>query len=279
MDKQLRKAEHLRVDPPVVLECHKPTFTQTWALASFVSPDDRIKQRFLFEANRFLYHDVNKQLIDVTSHLTKDINTRVNSIIERKIATYQTASDPIYKAAAELLLSVKKDLQLNEDEQVDKTLRTYRIDQEEMTDRFDVYKSTNNKELEVDFNKEFTDTTSIRGFKIRGIFEDLDEARARAKKVHEEIEPFVNTFVFPAGYWVPWDPNADAVQDQEYMIPELNDLMAQKKENAAQRDDFYAKRKQMMIDDAKKSNDKVLHDKLEQRLTERKNERQGGRLK
>ena len=31
--------------------------------------------------------------------------------------------------------------------------------------------------------------------------------------------------------WVPWDPNPDVAQDQEYMLDELNNLMGQYKEN------------------------------------------------
>jgi len=266
---QTIKAEHLTVDPPVVTICHKPSFTQSWALASFVSPNDRVKQRFIYEANRFLYHDINKQIMDTTNNLVKNINNTFDKVLEQKINTYKSSSDPIYKAAAALLEETKKDIQLNEDEQVEKTLRTYRIDQEDLTDRLESYQSINHKELESDFNTKFTDETSIRGFKIRGVFEDLTEAKAKAKKIHEEIEPFVHTYVLPVGYWVPWDPNVDAIQDQEYMVSELNDLMAQKKHNAEQKDEFFAKRKQMMIDDAKESNNKEVRDKLKQKIKDR----------
>lgn len=273
MDSQTRKAEHLAVDPPVVTTCQKPQFTQNWALASFVSPEERIKERFIFEANRFLYHDVNKQLMDTTSNLVKGINTDVNKILERKIDMCKSASDPIYKTVATLLDEARKELQLSEDEQVEKTLRTYRIDQDELLDRFETYKARSHKELEAEFEKTHGATTSVRGFKVRGTYEDLVEAKAWAKKVREEIEPFVHTFIFPVGYWVPFDPVADAVQDQEYMVPELNDLMAQKKKNAEQRDEFFAKRKQMMMDDAEKDKNKVLRERLEQKLKEKKVER------
>jgi len=273
MDPQTRKAEHLTVDPPVVISCNKPQFTQNWALASFVSPEERVKERFMFEVNRFLYHDVNKQLMDTTSNLVKGINADITKLLERKIEMCKSASDPMYKAMGDLLDETRKELQLNEDEQVEKTLRTYRINQEELLDRYETYKNLNHKELEAEFEKTHRKETSVRGFKVRGAFEDLVEAKAWAKKVREEIEPFVHTFVFPVGYWVPFDPSADAVQDQEYLIPELNDLMAQKKKNAEQKDEFFAKRKQMMMDDAEKDKNKALRERLEQRLKEKKAER------
>lgn len=268
-----RKAENLTVDPPVIIECRKPTFAQNWVLVSFVSPEDRIKQRFLYEANRFLYNDVNKQIIDTSTNVTRNINTEFTKILDKKIETYKSSKDPSYQSAASILAETKKELQLNEDEQVNKTLRTYRIDQQELTDRFETYKTQNGKELECDFNKEYTDETSVRGFKVRGIYEDLDEARTKSDQVRKQVESFVHTFVAPVGYWCPFDPNADAVQDQEYMIHDLNDMIGKKKRNEGEKNEFFEKRKQQMIEDAGHAPNEALKDKLSQRIKEQKNQR------
>lgn len=141
MSNNTRKAEHLKVDPPVIIDCNKPSMTQNWALISFISPDDRIKQRFMYDAGRFLYHDVNKQIMDTTVNLTKNINNEFTRVMEKKIASYKSSSDPIYKAAADILNEIRTEMVMNEDEQVTKTLRTYKIDQEDLSDRFDVYKT------------------------------------------------------------------------------------------------------------------------------------------
>lgn len=273
MSNDKRNAEHLLVDPPVVIDCKKPTMTQNYFVASFISPEDRIKQRFIYEANRFLYHDINKQIIDTTSNLTKTLNSEFNKLLEVKINSYKSSNDPIYKAVAEVLDTSRQELQLNEDEQINKTLRTYKIDQEELIDRFETYKIQNNKELEAEFNNKYTEETSVRGFKVRGVYEDLTDAKARANHLQKNVESFVHTFVGPVGYWVPFDPNADAVQDQEYMIPELNNLMSQKKRNSEQKDEFFAKRKQMMTDNAQQSQEKLLREKLENRIKEQQNQR------
>lgn len=268
-----RKAEHLKVDPPVEIICHKPSFTQNYALISFLSPEDRIKQRFMFEANRFLYHDVNKQIMDTTSNLVRSLNTEFTQMVNRKIASYKSSKDPVYQASAELLESVMKELQLNEDSQVSKTLRSYRIDQQELSDRFEAYKTQNNKELEAEFNTKFTNETSIRGFKVRGTYETMEEAKTNASKIHKEVESTVHTFVAPVGYWCPWDPTADAIQDQETMIPALDSLMAKKKENEQERDDFFLKRKQMMMDKAEEDRRKQLEKKLRDRVKEQREQR------
>jgi hypothetical protein len=270
---KLIKAEHLKIDPPIVIKCDKREMIQKHAVMSFVAPMDRIKMRFMFEANRFLYHDVNKQIIDTTINVTRDVNTAFKTLLEKKIATYKTSSDPIYKASAELLESTMKELQLNEDEQCTKVLRAYKQDQQELLDRFETYKIQNDKVLEADFNEKYTDQTSVMGFKFRGAYEDYDVACKQVEFLQKNVEPHIHTFVAPAGYWCPFNPNADAVQNQEYMVPELNRVVGGEKQNAEQREEFFAKRKQMMIDDVDQTHNKELHNKLRQRLQEQKQQR------
>ena len=273
-----KKTDYLKVDPPLVTECKKPQMRQTWAVVSFISPEERIKQRFIFEANRFLYNDVNKQLMDTTSHLVKDINLEVAKLLDKKINSYKTSNDKTYQAAAQILEGVKQDFQIDEDDQTNKVLRQYRIDHQDLIDRFETYKTRNNKELEADFVKECTPDTSVRGFKIRGAFEELAEAQARAKLATTDFEPAVHSFAVPIGYWCPWDPNADAVQDQEYMLPELNDLMGKYNRNVEQRNEFYQKRKQMMMDENNDSKDKSLKEKLRQKLIQKQAQRSEGHV-
>src|SRR5438874_966975 len=107
--------DYLKVDPPLIIDCKKNQMRQNWAVVSFVSPEDRIQQRFLYEANRFLYHDVNKQIVDTTTNLARNINTEFNKILEKKINSYKSSNELAYKAAADILDRVKQELQLNED--------------------------------------------------------------------------------------------------------------------------------------------------------------------
>jgi hypothetical protein len=273
-----QKTDHLKVDPPVSIDVPKRSFNPVWAVVSFISPEDMIEKRFIHDANEFLYHDVNKQIMDTTVHVVSDINREFNNALEKKIAAYKSSNNEVYKAAADVLENVRKDLPMDEDDQVNKVLRTYKVDQQELDDRFQVYKMQNNKELEAEFNKQNGNATSVRGFKVRGCYEDLEPARARAKYCRDQIEEAIHAFVVPMGYWCPWDPNADAVQDQDYMLPELNDLMGKYKRNVEQRNEFYQKRKQMMIDEAGNSRNDQLKEKLRQRLAQRQHDRITGQL-
>ena len=47
-------------------------------------------------------------------------------------------------------------------------------------------------------------------------------------------------FVGQVGYWLPWDPSADTIGEQEYMEKQLNELMKNYKSNQVQRDIFYS---------------------------------------
>jgi hypothetical protein len=264
--------DHLKVDEPRFVNCRKSQMEQKWAVVSFASPEDRIKERFMYEASQFLYHDVNKQIMDIASHVAKMINTDFNTKMEKKIASYKSSADKSYKAAADILEHVRKDDKLDEDDVVNKVLRQYRLDPQELTDRFDSYKVINDKELEASFTKKHTDETSIRGLKVRGAFEELEEARACAKEA-QSYEPAVHSFALPVGYWCPWDPNADAIQDQEHMLPGLNDLLGSKNRNMKQRDEFFEKDKQQKVDQAGRQKENNIKENLKLKLAQKRNQR------
>lgn len=274
-----RKEDHLKEDDAVVLDVRKKDkITLDWAVGSFVSPEDRIKQRFLFEANKFLYHDVNKQIMDTTVNITRNINNEFNQILEKRVESYKSSNNETYKAAANLINSIITELRLSEDDQVNKVLRSYRIDQTELTDRFEVYKRINDAELESEFNQKFGPETSVRGFKCRGAFPSQDLAREHAK-LSRNAEPGVHSFIFPVGKWVPWNPDADAIQDEDYMLPELNDLMGKYKRNAEQRNEFFTKRAQMMMDESQESKAKQHREALEKKLADKRNLRKPRELR
>ncbi len=49
---------------------------------------------------------------------------------------------------------------------------------------------------------------------------------------------------------MPWDPNADQVQEEEYLESELNHLMGEYKKNEINRDIFYEEQKREKLKDA-----------------------------
>ena len=87
---------------------------------------------------------------------------------------------------------------------------------------------------------------SLRALKIRGVYANREDADARAKEL-QEIDPYFHVFVGELGKWLPWDPDPNSVQDQEYQNKELNDLMKGYKDNLEKAKKMQNERKQDMI--------------------------------
>ena len=96
---------------------------------------------------------------------------------------------------------------------------------------------------EDELNQKFSEMnnfqTTIRGLKIRGSYDTKREADVRAK-VLQKRDPNFNVFVGQVGYWLPWDPNPDNIQEQEYQNDQLNTLMKKYMENRSEKDELFA---------------------------------------
>lgn len=85
-------------------------------------------------------------------------------------------------------------------------------------------------ELQLEFNKKHSFQTNVRGVKFRGAWPSLEEARMRCEMLREQ-DPHHDIFVGPVGVWMPYDPEGYRIGNVEYMEPELNQLMQEKKKN------------------------------------------------
>ena len=100
--------------------------------------------------------------------------------------------------------------------------------------------------LQRDFDEQNNFQTSIRGLKVRGVFDTKDAANERAKKLSLRDSAF-HTFVGQVGYWLPWDPNADKVESEVFQNSQLNDMMEKYQANNVNRDMFYEEQKRDKI--------------------------------
>jgi len=101
----------------------------------------------------------------------------------------------------------------------------------------------NGTRLEEEFYAKNNFRTSVRGLKIRGVYASQGEAVARSKQLQRN-DTIHNVFVGEVGKWLPWDPNPNAVAEQEYAEDQLNTLMKKYKENETARDTFYSEQRQ-----------------------------------
>ena len=116
---------------------------------------------------------------------------------------------------------------------------------------FEDWKYLKNEEIEQDFYELNDYKTTMRGIKIRGVYDSYKEASVRAQVLRRK-DPSFNVFVGQVGYWLPWDPECEAVPEQEYQEGQLNELVKKYKENLDNRDNLYDQVKNERIEKAKK---------------------------
>lgn len=114
----------------------------------------------------------------------------------------------------------------------------------------------NKERLETEFYESNDFRTSVRGIKVRGVYETLKEANIRAK-VLQKRDPSFHVFVGQVGYWLPWDPDSDKVENQEYQEQHLNELVKNYKQNLEQKDEYFETVKNEKIRKAKEEVEKL----------------------
>ena len=97
-------------------------------------------------------------------------------------------------------------------------------------------------EIQRDYDKENKGQTNIRGVKVRGVYSSKEEAEARAKKLHR-LDSSFHVFIGQVGYWLPWNPCADKIEDEQFLDSGLNELMQKYKENNINKDLLYEEQK------------------------------------
>ena len=102
------------------------------------------------------------------------------------------------------------------------------------------------EKLQRDFDEQNDFQTSLRGIKVRGVFDTREAAQQKAKKLSQKDSAF-HTFVGQMGYWLPWDPNPDKVGEEVFQDGRLNDMMGKYQENSVNRDMFYDEQKREKI--------------------------------
>ena len=100
----------------------------------------------------------------------------------------------------------------------------------DLENKFKDFLYTNEVNLEKEFYKENDFRTTVRGVKVRGVYDTEKEARMKASQLQKKDKNF-NVYVGQVGFWLPWDPSPNSEVNAEYFEPELNELVKKYKEN------------------------------------------------
>lgn len=267
---ETREVDYLKEDPPLS--------GQDWAVISLIAPEDMVSKKNLYYTNHFMVNDINKtitaQAIQMVKYLSVKFRNNLSSVMDR----LQNSLDDDDKRLHELLQKACKDIEVDEDEFVGECRRKYELDEEEITDRYKIFIAENRQQLDREFDDAHEHVPSTRGIKVRGSYQRFEEAKTRAKYLTESVEPAIHAFVAPVGKWLPVDFETDEAQDQEYQLPQLNDLMKKYHDNIHAKQMHYQERKQAMEESARSDNKQSIKQRLQEKLRQRRNQKMKAEL-
>jgi len=188
------------------LDEDKPIRGQNYVLLSFLSPEEVLVKKEAFYFTRFL------------NQFGKDMTTLFDGL-RAKFPESKDMIDTIHNN------------------------HKYLSDPIEMNEQYKFFKSVNSSEIEADFHRDNNFQTSIRGIKVRGTFDTIDEAKSRSEFL-KKIDNKFDIFIGQVGCWCPWSPNPNDLQSQEFGETQLNTLMKKYKENMDNKDEVFEERKQ-----------------------------------
>ena len=255
------------------LEQDKEVPGQKYVCLSFLSPEKVLANKDVFFFNRFLTnYEVEykvsaseKFLMDQVQALTKAV-TKVEDLVansgyEEAKATLAPVADlsgakPVSKEdtlkaakqwrddSLKILQEVRASLSKNAADDLAVYVKNNMRDFKEtgIQEAYENFMFKNRKKLEEEFFNKNEFRTSIRGLKVRGVYDTAAEAGARAKTL-QKIDPYFNVYVGQVGFWLPWDPEPSEVADQEYAEDQLNTLMKNYKQNESQKEALYEEQK------------------------------------
>lgn len=111
-----------------------------------------------------------------------------------------------------------------------------------ITEEYNYFTGTHGEDLQKAFDAKNNFKTSVRGIKVRGVFDTIREAQVRAE-VLKKLDGKFHVYVAEVGAWCPWSPNPEEIQQQEFAETQLNTLMKHYKDNQVKKDIFYEERK------------------------------------
>lgn len=134
-------------------------------------------------------------------------------------------------------------------------------------DKFRDFMAIYQDELEKKFYELNDYHTTIRGLKVRGVYDTYPEAKARSEEIRSLDKNF-NVYVGQVGYWLPWDPSPTTIKDQEYQETELNTLVKKYNENLKLKDQHFQENIDYVREQAAKQAEKAKLEKEKEQAPE-----------
>ena len=215
------------------LDVDKPVSGQNYYCVSFVSPDKILEQK-----DKFMFY-----------HYERAVNKKISTMLDEGLTSLIDKSEDGNIDVSDVI-TLKKN--------VSKTCAEYDLTFDQFKDKFEDFKFSNEEKIGEVFDKANDFKTSVRGVKVRGVYDTKREADVRASVLQRQ-DPLFDVFVGQIGYWCPWDPNPQKIDDIEYMNNDLNKLVKEYKSNESKKDMFYQEQKTQRQKDALSSEERLKH--------------------
>ena len=202
------------------LDEDKPIRGQNFVLLSFLSPEDVL---------------VNKESYMFSKFITK-FSSDMTALLDGISSKYSDSKD--------FVDSVKEN-------------NSYIFNPKDMSEQYGFFKSVNNQDLETSYHRDNNFITSIRGIKVRGVFDTIDEAKTRSEFI-KKLDNKFNIYIAQVGCWCPWSPNPDSLENQEYAETQLNTLMKEYKKNMNDKDIVFENRKSSLFNASSNSKENEI---------------------
>jgi hypothetical protein len=206
------------------LDEDKPIRNQNFVCLSFISPEDVILDKEVVFFSKYI------------SAFSNEMNTLLSGLAE-KYPNDASMIDVLRENSAHI------------------------FDPKELQEQYKFFKSVNGPVLESEYHEKCEFRTSMRGIKVRGVYDTLREAQVRAEVLKKMGDKF-SIFVAAVGCWCPWSPNPEDLENQEYAESQLNTLMGKYKENVSNRDLVFEQRKEDKIKKAKEEAERITANNL-----------------
>jgi hypothetical protein len=186
---------------------------QKFCCLSFVSPEKIIKN---FEEFKF-----GKFIDQYEWERTADVYIRFVQYLSYK---YDVAFDEMVRDLAEFREAEKEKLQGSS-----------------CAGHYKTFCEQHEDELLTQFSKDNDFQTAVRGVKVRGSYESLEEAQKRAEWLRKR-DPHHSIYVGQVGMWMPFHPDAYKTGRVEHLENELNTLMHEKMKNETEAKEHFDER-------------------------------------
>jgi len=228
VDPSTNKSKHVKVDR---LKEDPPLPGQDYVCISFLSPEKVLvnKEQWFF----YHYHQ----------HVIQEYNRILTEFLGKILDSTDDDTVPL-TSVVDLQKRMRRVFKYNE------------VVYPEWKERYADYEFKDGSRLQNEFDAQNNYQTSVRGVKVRGVFNNLEEARTRATAL-QRMDTAHDVFVGQVGYWLSWHPESNKMDTNkvQYLNDDLNTLMSEYQHSQDSSKQHFDEQRQSQVEQQMRQNE------------------------